>query len=303
MLTLALAADGPLYDRTVCSPPRWDHVSLADLRNWLRDELRESGRSLHVRHDGVVERVWPKPEGKMRFRRFDRWDLYAVQCARRRAAGAEADLVLGSPPQAMTVWVDADRIVLERGGAIPPLREVASPEELEARWGLDLVAETPWTPRVLGALDRALAALDSRELDRVRTVPVIRRAGTPPIDEAWGNAAGRFNEEGVLIYDTLLEDAAGSFVGPADEPHHPLVYTLVHEMAHALDHLGRQDGVRPSDRFAERTGGLEVTKYAGRNSREAFAEAFALYRLDPAALRRIDANADRFFAEGLHVAQ
>lgn len=67
-----------------------------------------------------------------------------------------------------------------------------------------------------------------------------------------------------------------------------------------LDRLGRRGPVIAAYRSA-RGNRKGPTPYGALSLHESFAEAFAMFRADPEALRRVDASAHRFFERGAHM--
>jgi hypothetical protein len=117
------------------------------------------------------------------------------------------------------------------------------------------------------------------------------------------------------------------FVGSPETPRSAVLHSIVHEMGHAFDADEARDAYCAADaaKGARRNtliergnelgqGGrvlkayLEVlrgepgpTDYAQTSAKESFAESFALFHVDPAALRRVLPRVHAWFAAGGHV--
>lgn len=309
----SMAVAQPLYGDSCTIDKRWRSLPTPDLRTHLRKELAEQGRALYERRSEDV-RMWPKPETERRFKHLSRQALHHVLCATWQNELAEVDQVMaaGDTWIPVTIWVDADRVTVAEGPALAPMPR-ATVDVLSKRYGLALSTEVAWGERTLGALDVALGLLSENERHQVAEVRYIRTNEPPAREDGLAFYDGR--EHAILVFDTSMQSTR--FVGSVEAPHHPMVATFLHELAHAIDsrrrlraedmeaYKARQtEGKRlqrPSDRFRDAFDGLAVSVYARSSSTEAFAEAFSLYKADPAALRRISPEAWAWFDAEEHL--
>lgn len=219
--------------------------------------------------------------------------------------GAELDLFIGPRAKRVPVTVlwEGSTIHIERGPVWNPVWERTSRGIVAGRYGLASLEDgsRPWNRALLGMVERAFERLDERE--REILVGLSLRAdhhyqpgeGDPHVPFRPG-AMYRADEHLVQVFDASF---GPSFVGGVDDPEPVGVFMLLHEIAHAFD--AAADGQPPSERFAAQVPGVNVTAYGASSREEAFAEAFALWRTDRAALVRISPQAARFFDEERHL--
>ncbi|MEZ4323143.1 MAG: hypothetical protein R3F61_37095 [Myxococcota bacterium] len=285
--------------------------------------------------------------------------------------GVEYDLVLGRGKdlRPVTVWFeDARSLVVSQGPSIALPPEGPPIDAIVQRYALVGSEEQAavFEPRVRGVIDQAFARLSPLELAALSDVTLIRLAGKAPGTKGkWINTA-EFRSEperGTMVFFDDLLRPTGLFVGPVDDPSHPALHTVLHEVGHAIDsaplrlassHFNRDSEAYnaavdatnaegkalrsmkspPADRVAahqaaterleqesarlsERRTALErhvrvsegfrarfsgVTMYGDTSDTEAFAEAFALFHLDPAALERVSPDAAAWFRDSGHLA-
>jgi len=106
---------------------------------------------------------------------------------------------------------------------------------------------------------------------------------------------------------TQRYNALGKRVSPTQARELRSVRRTLTEIRDALPDLQRdvQQAIHRSrvlEAYAEATGGLGPTEYGRTSVAEAFAEAFALYRVDRPALERVEPAAVSFFDAGRHLA-
>lgn len=235
--------------------------------------------------------------------------------------------------RAVSVSVASRVVALAWGPAsdAPAAGEVATPlgrEAVTRRFGLSGVTDGDrrWSSTELSNLDEALARVESEALVALSGVTFVRMASSPraPARElAWFDP--RTEPPRIDVYD-LAFDAGSGTVGPIEDLVEPSVVTLVHELAHALaDWPLRQawqrlqeappEEVRSRKADVKRLGGrgpvIEAwadvrdgpgpTDYGRRRLHESFAEAYALHRLDPDALRAVMPEAAAWFDAGGHL--
>lgn len=219
--------------------------------------------------------------------------------------GAELDLFIGPRGRRVPVTVrwETDAIHVETGPVWTPVWQRTSRGIIAGRYGLASIEDgsRPWNRALLGMVERAFERLDERE--RAILVGMSLRAdhryepalGEPHVPFRPG-AMYRADDHTIQVFDASF---GPSFVGGVHDPEPVGVFMLLHEIAHAFD--ASADGQPPSERFAAEVPGVTVTAYGATSREEAFAEAFALWRTDRAALVRISPEAARFFDDERHL--
>jgi len=193
--------------------------------------------------------------------------------------------------------------------------------------------DASWTVAELEVARAALASVEAEARPLLDGLTLRRMEQSPraPAQElAWFDPT---TEPPVVdVYD-LCFAATDGFVGPVDHPRDPAVMTIVHELGHALAdrplreawvrlvalreaprpdpqalaqatlawrHMGRHGPV--IEAWATVRDGPGPGSYGARSLHESFAEAYALHRLDPAALERAMPGAAAWFDQGGHLA-
>lgn len=221
-------------------------------------------------------------------------------------AGVELDLFLGPQGKRVPVTVRWEGQVLsvERGPVYQPVWERTSRGIIAGRYGLEAIQDgtRSWNRPLLGMVERAFERLSEPERLVLRGMRL--RAdhryepleGEPEVPFTPG-AVYRADEHTIQVFDASF---GPSFVGSVESPEPVGLFMLLHEIAHAID--ATSEGEPPSERFAREVPGVAVTSYGATSPQEAFAEAFALWRTDRAALVRISRSAAAFFDEDKHLA-
>jgi hypothetical protein len=329
-------------------------------------------------HD--VEGLFEVREGSREPTRYG--DLQSRQLAALRvmlqvgAPDTELDLVVEDGGEHWPVtarWGADDSLEVEAGARpMPPPHEVEDAGILLDRWPLGELSEgehAPWDSRTLGLIDEAFTILDAHERAMLAglsfqrkasaSVEVKRLLGASPVALYASEPRDGFS---VQLYNIALGEET-TFVGRVDQPHRFELYTLMHELGHALAHaqlrnqlapfqesLGRlfalssrrDRGLSPAEtrtvdaemtaavrEIRSRGGEPEAlvalidaelaspsaveralqaalgeqpapTTYARTDPSEAFAECFALFKLDPDALGRAAPRVLEWFQSGQH---
>lgn len=151
--------------------------------------------------------------------------------------GTERDLLVsdGSTAHPITVWVEADRLVVARGVPLAPA-EVPPLAALVERHG---IAPPPdgapaLEPPLRTAIDTSLALLNTEERDRLGAIGFVRLPADPePTVLGASSALYAAGGHTIQVFDRALEPR-GTFVGSVDHPHPALVQPLLHEVCHAI---------------------------------------------------------------------
>jgi hypothetical protein len=242
--------------------------------------------------------------------------------------GGEHDLRVrvakrGTTP--VTVLSDLDgglRVIT--GRAEQPDAPAPTEDEIVKRHGIRALPGS-WGERERRALDEALASLHDDELDVVRSLRFVRL----PKGQAPEQAAV-YEQKGCTATISLFSSGIGSdrfrFVGDADNARSAALHAIVHEIGHAFEKAAsRQRYCRSDDARGEAKarlihegnaladdnpvlrayldvlGGLPApTDYGTTSATESFAESFALFHVDPAALVRTRPKVAAWFAAGGH---
>lgn len=224
----------------------------------------------------------------------------------------EGNITIVSAPE------DAGR---RRGAAL-------SLDEIRKRFGLEHELKGKWAPVERLALAEGLALLSPDELRRVRAVRFERRKLSPDGDPSRG---AFFVMEGcravIYLYSSGVAADRYRFTGDARAPKSAMLHSLLHEIGHAIEQSAARERyckakgahvtlanrlIAEGNALVESSPALAAylaalgdapapTDYGATSGHESFAESFALYRVDPAALERARPSAYRWFAEGGHL--
>jgi len=243
--------------------------------------------------------------------------------------------------RAMTLFFDrrlGARVVLGELEPVPsPRPAMASPAAREAigrGWlGGFVDGDARWTTDDLAVAAAAVEALEPEVQPLLHGLQLRRMRGSPRAahrELAWFDPT---TEPPVIeVYDLCFAETSG-FVGPVDAPMPSAAMTLVHELGHAvadrplreawvaLEELRAEPDPDPREvaearaawvrlggrgpvieAWAEVRDGPGPAPYGARSVHESFAEAYALHRLDPDALRRAMPAAAEWFDAGGHLA-
>lgn len=225
----------------------------------------------------------------------------------------EGNLVVRSSPRDVRVRAD---------GA-PTLKT------LRTRFRLGRRLPGRWQSSERRALAEALEGLSPVELDVVRPLSIERHKAPRN-----GNRmqAALYQRKGcaaaIILYASGVASDRYRFVGSVKRPRNAALHSLVHEMGHAFEQeLARRAFCRAKKSRGSRARGwhalgtrwtdknpvldayLEVlsgapapTDYGNTSQRESFAESFALFHVDPDALKRARPEVYQWFDEGKHLA-
>jgi hypothetical protein len=233
----------------------------------------------------------------------------------------------GAIPVTVTIALDGS-IVVQSGGRVDdddgPL---LSEDALRDRFRLKTSLPGRWEAEERKALALALELLSETERDAVRGLVFERRKASPDGDPA---RAALYTLEGcrgiISLYGSGVRSDRYRFVGEPTRPRSAVLHSLLHEMGHAFEMdqardafcaAGRtrgatrdalvEDGNRLGDGGAVLVAYARVlgddrgpTAYGETSLKESFAESFALFHVDPAALRRVLPRVHAWFAAGRH---
>jgi hypothetical protein len=250
-------------------------------------------------------------------------------------AGAENDLrvhMRGRGSTAVSVQIDLEGNVRVYSGEATARASGSAPstDEIKKRFGLRGKMAGKWGAAERRALTEALAALSQYELQAVQDVAFARRGKAPGGDPS---RAALYEAQGckavIYLFSTGVRADKYRFVGDATAPRNAMLHSITHEVGHAFEHAparerycrakhkkGRmrnrliQEGnaiYRQSLVLAEYLRVLgddpAPTDYGGSSKHESFAEAFALWHMDPEALKRARPAVHAWFAAGGHLEQ
>lgn len=178
-----------------------------------------------------------------------------------------------------------------------------------------------WSHDEVAIVERALTAVEPEVVALLGGMPIVRQGTStraPGRELAWFDP--RTEPPNIEVYDLAFAPCSGA-IGPHTELEPLAVMTLVHELAHVLADaplrrawLGTAGApLTRQGRRDLRHGGPVVsawrkvrdhrapTPYGRRDAHESFAEAYALHRLDPAALADVMPEGSAWFSEGKHL--
>lgn len=256
------------------------------------------------------------------------------------ARGAELDLLVdtGRGARPVTVWWSTrrDAVVAWGDGPVerpkPPRDGVeAWREDLALRYGLgEIGGAVAWTSDEVADVATALARLSPEELAGLDGI-ALRRMAVSPRSAARELAYFDPSHEPPILdfYDLAFEEGGYGFVGDVAAPAPAAAMTALHEFGHVLadapfrrayvayleaweadptveqpyrdyQALGRASPVVAAwEAFRGRRKGPSSSGF--RDPDESFAEAFALWHLDPDALERALPGARAWFGSGAHL--
>lgn len=174
-----------------------------------------------------------------------------------------------------------------------------------------------WKERELKILAGALEKLSSRERRVLDDVRFVRSSAGPrgPMNAGhyfWGTRGYR-----LAIYDRAFSYDSRSFYGRAGKPRPFSAATILHEVGHAIAAWPARKALEGGEvsrakrlaspagpvlkAYRRKTGGKRgPTRYGRRTVQESFAESFALFKLDPAGLKRWSPDVYAWFKDDGH---
>lgn len=240
--------------------------------------------------------------------------------------GAEADVRVrtGTKKTPITVLVDLDgNVRLETGTIDVPDEPALSESEIRDRFQLEANLPGKWEDAERRALTESLALLDRLELNVVKSIPFDRESRSPSDP----NQAALYSQTGckarIYLYATGIKSDRFRFMGSAGAPRSAVLHSLVHEIGHAVaaaparklycdaerkpkqrnEMIGRANDMMFNSpvvvAYVKVQGGEPApTDYGNESDNEAFAESFALFHVDPDALKRARPKVYAWFKSG-----
>jgi hypothetical protein len=212
-------------------------------------------------------------------------------------------------------------------------------DALAEEYGLGGFSGSAWTMEQVGDVASALELLSEEELGALAGIQFVREAlspRSPGRELAYFEPATE--PPTLFFFDLAFANDELAFVGTVDEPVAAGAMTAMHEFGHVLADAplrraytayteayeawhsgGDRDGRRTAREYYRlyralgrqgpvitawehlREGRLGPSSYGFRDPHESFAEAFALYHLDPEALERALPGAVAWFRSGAHL--
>lgn len=248
--------------------------------------------------------------------------------------GGESDVrvrLAGRADAAVTVLVDLDgglRLVSPRRGSSSREEPALSEEGIRERFALRGRLPGKWREEERRALTESLALLAPEELTLVQRI-VWDREGRPRDGDS--SRAALYEMRGcravIYLYTSSLVADRFRFVGEPSAPRSAVQHSILHEIGHAVEQAAARrafcaaeeargarasalvaDGNRLSDRspmleeYLRVLAGLPApTDYGNASPHESFAESFALFHVDPAALLRTRPAVHAWMAAGGHL--
>jgi hypothetical protein len=207
---------------------------------------------------------------------------------------------------------------------------VLTPQQLTSLYRLKSIESgtAAWSAMDLAALQQALATLSAEELAQLADVRFVRSHHTSRpssksvAEKTWGQYVSNGTQRTIYLYDTNVRHDELVFVGTPEQPLLATAHCLLHEIGHALADVRQRPtgqglgalpqwgGVEDAEddenhvltAYAEARGAMRgPTPYGATALKESFAESFALFRADPAALSRISPSVHEWFLRGGHL--
>lgn len=246
--------------------------------------------------------------------------------------GGESDVRVrvGRSSSPVTVYIALDGDIHVVTGAKERDDEPApSEKEIRERFRLDGELPGKWAEGERRALADSLASLAPEELEAVRDIDFDRESAPKDQDAARAALyAMRGCTAKIYVYSSSVRADRFRFVGDAENPRSAVLHSIVHEIGHAFEQsmarkqycraLKTKDvnkaneliarGNRWTDaspvleEYVRVLGGLPApTDYGNASLHESFAESFALFHVDPQALKRTRPQVHAWFARGGHL--
>ncbi|MCP4871251.1 MAG: hypothetical protein GY898_21285 [Proteobacteria bacterium] len=324
----ALAA-APFYDNAVVRFPkvRKDRMDLYR-RSVVASLARGRIRSVSLVRDGKTKKLARRGDGVKKLKPVPLAGIAAIAyTGGQRFRGSELDLLVtvGSERVPVTLWHSGKGDVTVRVGKRmdhkPAFGGDTSTDRQEIRRRYDSGAikgaGATWKARELKVLSGALDRLNRQERRVLDDVKIVRSRAGPrgPRNAAlyiWGTEGYR-----LMVYDRAFAFDGRAFVGGPSKPRPFSSSAILHEVGHAIAtwparkliekgdisrarKVGRRGPVLSA--YARARGDRKgPTRYGRSSLAESFSEAFALHKLDPAALKRWSPRVAEWFAEGGHI--
>lgn len=234
----------------------------------------------------------------------------------------------GSIPVTVERGLDGDvRVISPRRGEGDDDESPLSEEGIRERFKLRGRLPGNWHETERRALTEALELLAPAELELVRRIVWDREGRARNGDES---RAALYEMKGcravIYLYSSGVRADRFRFVGDPSAPKSAVVHAIVHEIGHAFEQAAarraycaaEKGGARASalvsegNRLSDRSPVLEQylgalaglpapTDYGNSSAHESFAESFALFHVDAAALARTRPAVHAWFASGGHL--
>jgi hypothetical protein len=247
--------------------------------------------------------------------------------------GGESDVRVrvgkGSTPVTVYIALDGDIKVVTGSSAERPDDEAPSAADIRARFDLDGKLPGKWSDEERRALAQSLASLAPAELAVVKGVHFFRESFPRDRDPT---RAALYEMKGcraiVFVFSSSVRADAFRFVGDARAPKPAVLHSILHEVGHAFEQAAAREKYCAAERskdvakanalvgegnaltsaspvlteYLRVLGGLPApTDYGNQSAHESFAESFALFHVDPAALQRTRPLVHAWFARGGHL--
>lgn len=319
------------YDARELRHPALDAQKKQALVQTVAPKLRDK-QVVWVDADGGERRIEPSENGLAKLGLAELGALWLVTST--GDAGGEADVrvrLAKKPSAPVTVYVDLEGNVRILSGTPDQETQAAPiPSEEEIRERFHLATKLPgrWAEEERRALTDSLASLRPEELEVLHTVGFTRQGSPPDRDPT---RAALYEMQGcgarIYLYASGIRSDRFRFVGDASAPRSAVLHSLVHEIGHAFEQAAarerfcasqRERGARRNEVVREGNAlvddnpvlreylrvldGLPApTDYGTTSPHESFAESFALFHVDPAALKRTRPAVHAWFARGGHI--
>lgn len=246
--------------------------------------------------------------------------------------GGEANVRVrvGRGRSPVSVIVDLDgNVEVHSGKDERPDEPAPSENDIRERFHLKTSLPGKWEESERRALQDALELLNDAELDVVRDIPFDResKGGRDESQAALYTLQGC--KARIHLYPSGIKSDRFRFVGDARAPKSAVLHSLLHEIGHAVaaaparalyceaedrpkqrnalvsqaNDLMSAGGAAVASHEAALDGEPAVTDYGATSPQESFAESFALFHVDAAALKRARPKVFAYFARGGHLKQ
>ncbi|OGQ09823.1 MAG: hypothetical protein A2138_19165 [Deltaproteobacteria bacterium RBG_16_71_12] len=234
----------------------------------------------------------------------------------------------GSVPVTVQQGLDGSvRVLSPRRGGRDRDGAALSEEGIRDRFKLRGRLPGTWHEAERRALTEALELLAPDELELVRRIVWDREGRARNGDES---RAALYEMKGcravIYLYSSGVRADRFRFVGDPIAPKSAVVHAIVHEIGHAFEQAAARRAYCAAEKAGARSGALvdegnrlsdrspvldqylralrdlpAPTDYGNASSHESFAESFALFHVDPAALLRTRPAVHAWFAAGGHL--